>query len=85
MIRGITMNPKDNVCVIVDEAGAKAGGQVQVGDRVITAGADIPMPHKMAIRDIGKGEEIIKYGFYIGYAAEDIKTGDYVHIHNLRT
>lgn len=85
MNRGIMMNPKDNVCVIVDGTGVSAGEEVKVGDHVITANMDIPVPHKMAVCDIKQGESIIKYGFKIGYASEDIKKGDYVHIHNLRT
>lgn len=79
------MNPKDNVCIIVSGTGVKAGDEVQVGDRVIRANQDIAVPHKMAVCDIKKGENIIKYGFYIGFATEDIHTGDFVHIHNLGT
>lgn len=41
--------------------------------------------HKTALCDIKKGESIIKYGFPIGVAAEDIKAGDHVHSHNLKT
>lgn len=41
--------------------------------------------HKYAICDISKGEQIIKYGFPIGIATEDIKTGEQVHSHNLKT
>ncbi|HBN82668.1 MAG TPA: altronate hydrolase, partial [Clostridiales bacterium] len=41
--------------------------------------------HKVADKDIKKGESIIKYGFPIGLATEDIKKGDHVHSHNLRT
>ena len=41
--------------------------------------------HKYAIRDIAKGENIIKYGNPIGYATEDIKCGDHVHTHNVKT
>ncbi len=41
--------------------------------------------HKYAIRDINKGENIIKYGNPIGYATEDIKKGDHIHSHNLKT
>ncbi len=85
MNRGLKMNPNDNVCVIVDGTGVKAGEEVDVHGEVIVANADIPVPHKMAVADIPKGENIMKYGFYIGYASEDIKKGDYVHIHNLRT
>lgn len=41
--------------------------------------------HKYAIRDIQKGEPIIKYGFPIGVATDDIKCGEQVHSHNLKT
>lgn len=41
--------------------------------------------HKYAVRDIKKGESIIKYGFPIGIAEEDIKAGEHVHTHNLKT
>ena len=41
--------------------------------------------HKTALCDIKKGESVIKYGFPIGVAAEDIKAGDHVHSHNLKT
>lgn len=41
--------------------------------------------HKYAVRDIQNGEQVIKYGFPIGVASEDIKTGEQVHSHNLKT
>ncbi len=41
--------------------------------------------HKYANCDIAKGEKVIKYGFPIGIAAEDIKQGEHVHSHNLKT
>jgi len=41
--------------------------------------------HKYAIRDIAKGENVIKYGNPIGHATEDIKVGEHVHTHNLKT
>jgi altronate hydrolase len=41
--------------------------------------------HKVALRDIAKGEDIIKYGYPIGHALEDIKEGEHVHTHNIKT
>lgn len=41
--------------------------------------------HKYALCDIEKGEPIVKYGFPIGTASEDIKQGDHIHSHNLKT
>lgn len=41
--------------------------------------------HKIALSDIKKGENVIKYGYPIGHAVEDIKAGDHVHTHNIKT
>ena len=41
--------------------------------------------HKYALIDIKKGENVIKYGSPIGHATEDIKKGDHVHTHNVKT
>ena len=41
--------------------------------------------HKCALFDIKKGENIIKYGNPIGHATEDIKAGEHVHTHNVKT
>lgn len=41
--------------------------------------------HKIALCNIEKGSDIIKYGYPIGYATEDIVKGDTVHSHNMKT
>lgn len=41
--------------------------------------------HKYAVRDIKKGEKVIKYGFSIGIAVQDITAGEHIHTHNLKT
>lgn len=41
--------------------------------------------HKYALTDIAKGEQVIKYGFPIGIASEDITKGEHIHSHNLKT
>lgn len=41
--------------------------------------------HKYALRDIKEGENIIKYGFPIGHATENIAKGSHVHSHNVKT
>ena len=46
---------------------------------------DIPRGHKVALTDIKKGERVIKYGESIGEATCDIKKGDWVHTHNLKS
>ena len=46
---------------------------------------DIPYGHKIAVRNIRKGEAVLKYGLSIGSAVEDIKQGDHVHVHNIES
>ena len=41
--------------------------------------------HKIADRDIVKGEDVVKYGFPIGVATSDIKKGEQVHTNNMKT
>ena len=41
--------------------------------------------HKYALCDIDEGSSVIKYGFSIGVATKDIKEGEHVHSHNLKT
>lgn len=46
---------------------------------------DIPMGHKICTTQIKKGESVIKYGLPIGSASSDIKPGEWVHTHNVKT
>ena len=51
----------------------------------IKALQDIPLGHKIALKDHKVGDTVIKYGHDIGNVVADIKPGDHVHIHNLKT
>lgn len=51
----------------------------------LTGVNDIPAGHKVALKDINKGEFVIKYGEVIGRASKDIKKGDWVHTDNLKS
>lgn len=51
----------------------------------VTALETIPAGHKMAVRDIPLHGEITKYGFQIGNAKEEIRAGQWVHVHNIKT
>lgn len=44
---------------------------------------DIPFAFKIAVQDIPKGDDVIKYGQVIGEASRNIRTGECVHIHNV--
>ena len=51
----------------------------------LNACGNIPAGHKYALKDIKKGETIIKYGQIIGRASTDIKEGEWVHTHNVKS
>lgn len=47
----------------------------------LTAVTEVPKGHKIALRAIARGEEILKYGVVIGRATADIPAGSWVHLH----
>ncbi len=51
----------------------------------LTASGDIPAGHKFALKDIKQGETVIKYGQIIGRATVNIKKGEWVHTHNVKS
>ena len=79
----IRIHEDDNVAVALRQIAA--GETLTVGSYEVTALEEIPQGHKFALKPIGQGEEVIKYGFCIGFAKEAVKAGGWVHVHNLRT
>jgi (2R)-sulfolactate sulfo-lyase subunit alpha len=51
----------------------------------IKALQDIPLGHKIALKDFKIGEGVLKYGQDIGKIVADIRKGEHVHVHNLKT
>jgi len=51
----------------------------------VKANNDVPLGHKIALRDQNAGDTVLKYGHDIGQVVASFKTGDHVHIHNLKT
>ena len=46
---------------------------------------DIPLGHKIALKDFAVDDTVIKYGHDIGKVVADIRAGDHIHTHNLKT
>jgi len=69
----------DNVAVALED--------ITPGEQIfgIQAVQLVPTGHKMALRPIARGENVIKYGYAIGRATTDIKPGEHVHNHNIKT
>ena len=81
----VVINEKDNVATALEmlRAGTEVSADVQGRVEKIRVLSDIPMGHKLALRDIEKGESVIKYGEPIGQSTSKISRGEYVHIHNV--
>lgn len=79
----VKINREDNVAVALRPI-AK-GETLVIGDISVTAAQEIPQGHKVALKPVKAGEEVVKYGFRIGFAKEDIEKGQWVHVHNLKT
>jgi (2R)-sulfolactate sulfo-lyase subunit alpha len=80
----------DNVGVVVVEGIAAGENLLAVcleddRDFRIVSNADVPIGHKVALRDLTAGEDAIKYGQVIGRIVADIRKGDHVHTQNLKT
>ena len=90
MIHCVLHDPKDSVAVVVVE-GVKAGdaltGLILDEDRTITLQCteDIPLGHKVALRDMAEGDTVIKYGVDIGRVVQPIRKGAHAHVHNVKT
>ena len=89
MIQFLVHEKRDTVGVAVVDV--KSGQSLEgrsLDDNVMVkakANMDIPLGHKIALKDFKTGDDVVKYGVVIGRVVKDIKAGDHVHIHNVKT
>ncbi len=79
----LKINPADTVFVCLQPK--KKGDIVEVDGQQVIINQDTPAGHKVLIRDVTEGENIIKYGYPIGHARQALKAGDWVNENNLKT
>ncbi|SHH14814.1 UxaA family hydrolase [Cognatishimia maritima] len=79
--RLLVLSENDNVGILTSTV--KAGETIQVAGENVTLPDTLGLGHKLALRNIAKGEDILKYSFPIGFAGTDIPLGTHVHVHNL--
>jgi (2R)-sulfolactate sulfo-lyase subunit alpha len=81
---------RDNVGVVVVE-GLTAGTDMLCvvteddSDFRLSAKADVPIGHKVALKHLKEGDTVVKYGEDIGRMVGPAETGGHVHVHNLKT
>jgi (2R)-sulfolactate sulfo-lyase subunit alpha len=90
MIHFVVHEPGDVVGVVVVE-GVKTGdtliGWVMDGDSTVNiqSQSDIPIGHKISLKDLSVGDTVIKYGVDIGKVVAPIKMGEHLHVQNVKT
>lgn len=77
--RYIVVDGRDNVATAIAEMGR--GEEAEGGALRLLQG--IGYGHKFALRDIGRGEYVVKYGEKVGRATSNISAGEHVHVHNV--
>ena len=90
MIHFVLHDASDTVAVVVVE-GVKAGmalnGWIMDEDRSveIVARQDIPIGHKVALKDMTPGDTVVKYGLDMGKVVAPIRAGEHAHVQNIKT
>ncbi|WP_343208292.1 altronate dehydratase family protein [Anaerolentibacter hominis] len=79
----IQIMPEDSVAVALEDF--PAGEVLELNGETVTLTDPLPFGHKVALKDLQEGDNIIKYGHPIGHALCDIKKGNHIHTHNLKT
>ena len=79
----LKINRADTVVVCLRNY--QKGEIISVDGKDITVLQDTPAGHKILINDTAAGNNIIKYGYPIGHAKEDLKAGQWVNENNLKT
>src|SRR5215472_762664 len=77
----IRLHSKDDVAIA--RVNISAGTELEIGDQRLTARQEIPVGHKIALRDIAPGEMVHRYSHDIGRAKQPIRAGEHIHTHNL--
>ena len=86
----IIHDDKDNVGVVVIDLTKKDQEYscwIMESDKTVKIQSinNIPLGHKIALKDFKEGDNILKYGHDIGKVVASIKKGDHVHVHNVKT
>lgn len=81
----LLLDPRDDVATALRPLAAGAACRVRspAGDAMLDVRDDIPMGHKLAVRDVAEGSPIRKHAEVIGAARERIHAGEHVHVHNV--
>lgn len=80
----IRLDENDNVAVALRNIRTGEAVMIHGLDEEIEVKKGIPYGHKIALKDIGAGEKVLKYGECMGVTTEEIPKGHHVHVSNVR-
>lgn len=80
----IVMDPEDNSATSLEDIPKDKEIEIKEGE-VIKINQNIPFGHKFALKNIAVGDLVKKYGQIIGIVTENIKKGDWIHTHNIKS
>ena len=89
MAKAIQIDDGDNVATVTSEV--SKGERVEVlspeGSILMSPDAlgDVPFGHKIALKPLALGDEVMKYGEVIGFASVGIEVGEWLHTHNVES
>ena len=85
--KAIVFDSKDNVATAIVKLEIENSVSLEVDGKTVEVKLkdSIPFGHKFAIRQVKKGDEVIKYGEAIGRATREIRIGEHVHIQNVES
>jgi altronate hydrolase len=79
----LKIHDDDNVAVALEDV--KKGSELLLGSAVFMARDDVAKGHKIALVDLKRGQPVVKYGFPIGHVTENVRAGQWLHDHNIKT
>ncbi len=89
MKRAIMIDPEDSVATLLSDAEAGEPIYIVTADgretKALNVREPISMGHKVALMSLKKGDKVMKYGAVIGRAIRQIREGDHVHVHNMKS
>ena len=89
MKKAVQIDSKDNVATLTSGMSVEETVQVLSPDGKTVAEIrvfeEVPFGHKISLAEVAPGDRVIKYGETIGLASRPIRTGEWVHVHNVES
>lgn len=80
----LKINANDNVAVVLADV-LTAGDVVEVDGQRVVVQQEVARGHKVALVDMGAGQQVVKYGYPIGHLTQAVNAGEWIHTHNLKS